>query len=139
MFYPLFIILAYISSLYVPQAVSHAIFLPYIYRKGGRSGASHTCRTCRGCGIKISYRQLGPGMSQQLQSRCPDCRGEGEVTCSHTVAETFCTVDSCLHCSKLQRPLNCHLNLVLTLTPYPLRSILISSCLRLVLPRGKNA
>lgn len=47
--------------------------------KGGRSGASHACRTCRGCGIKISYRQLGPGMSQQLQSRCPDCRGEGKV------------------------------------------------------------
>jgi predicted nucleic acid-binding Zn ribbon protein len=73
--------------LYVPQAVTQASFLPYIYRKGGRSGASYTCRTCRGCGIKITYRQLGPGMSQQLQSRCPDCRGEGEVTCSHTALQ----------------------------------------------------
>ncbi|XP_067007681.1 dnaJ homolog subfamily A member 2 [Anabrus simplex] len=47
--------------------------------KGGRTGASYTCRTCRGSGIKVTYRQLGPGMSQQLQSRCPDCGGEGEV------------------------------------------------------------
>ncbi|PSN41751.1 DnaJ subfamily A member 2 [Blattella germanica] len=47
--------------------------------KGGRTGSYHTCRTCRGCGVKVTYRQLGPGMSQQLQSRCTDCAGEGEV------------------------------------------------------------
>jgi hypothetical protein len=72
-----------------------ASFLLYIYRKGGRSGASHTCRSCRGCGIKISYRQLGPGMSQQLQARCPDCRGEGEVFILDciTFAEAFSALD----------------------------------------------
>lgn len=47
--------------------------------KGGKSGAVHTCKTCKGCGLKVTYRQLGPGMTQQLQSRCPDCHGEGEI------------------------------------------------------------
>ncbi|KRT78784.1 Chaperone, partial [Oryctes borbonicus] len=47
--------------------------------KGGKLGAVQTCKTCKGCGLKVTYRQLGPGMTQQLQSRCPDCQGEGEI------------------------------------------------------------
>ncbi|KAF4531348.1 hypothetical protein B566_EDAN019428 [Ephemera danica] len=47
--------------------------------KGGKTGAVQQCRSCRGCGIKVTFRQLGPGMSQQIQSRCSDCAGEGEV------------------------------------------------------------
>ncbi|KAF2896899.1 hypothetical protein ILUMI_09286 [Ignelater luminosus] len=47
--------------------------------KGSKSGAATTCRTCKGCGLKVTYRQLAPGMSQQMQSRCPDCQGEGEI------------------------------------------------------------
>nr|CAD7611217.1 unnamed protein product [Timema genevievae] len=47
--------------------------------KGSKSGASHTCRACRGSGIRVAYRQLGPGMSQQIQTRCGECSGEGEV------------------------------------------------------------
>lgn len=47
--------------------------------KGGKAGASMPCRGCRGCGVKVTYRQLGPGMSQQMQSRCTDCNGEGQV------------------------------------------------------------
>ena len=27
----------------------------------------------------MQYRQLGPGMVQQMQSRCSDCSGEGET------------------------------------------------------------
>jgi len=38
-----------------------------------------TCRSCKGSGMKVTYRQLRPGMTQQLQSKCPDCQGEGEV------------------------------------------------------------
>nr|CAD7415661.1 unnamed protein product [Timema cristinae] len=49
------------------------------HRKGSKSGASHTCRACRGSGIRVAYRQLGPGMSQQIQTRCGECSGEGEV------------------------------------------------------------
>ena len=37
-----------------------------------------SCRTCGGRGIKVTMRQLGPGMVQQMQSVCPECRGEGQ-------------------------------------------------------------
>lgn len=47
--------------------------------KGGKTGAVQPCRSCKGCGLKVTYRQIGPGMTQQLQSRCPDCQGEGEI------------------------------------------------------------
>lgn len=41
-----------------------------------------TCRECRGQGIKIVVRQLGPGMLQQMQVACDDCGGEGEIIAS---------------------------------------------------------
>ncbi|KAL6055360.1 DnaJ subfamily A member 2 [Balamuthia mandrillaris] len=41
--------------------------------------AVQTCEGCRGRGIKVTLRQVGPGMVQQLQQQCPDCGGEGEV------------------------------------------------------------
>lgn len=47
--------------------------------KGSKTGSAQTCKTCKGCGLKVSYRQIGPGMTQQIQSRCPDCHGEGEI------------------------------------------------------------
>lgn len=46
---------------------------------GGKPGAMQKCRTCNGRGLKITMRQLGPGMVQQMQSVCPDCHGEGEI------------------------------------------------------------
>ena len=49
-----------------------------LHRLGGKPGAMQPCRTCQGRGIKISIRQIGPGMVQQLQSTCPDCKGEGK-------------------------------------------------------------
>ena len=27
----------------------------------------------------MQYRQLGPGMVQQMQSKCSDCNGDGET------------------------------------------------------------
>ncbi|KAF5297754.1 hypothetical protein FQR65_LT09928 [Abscondita terminalis] len=47
--------------------------------KGSKSDITITCRSCKGSGIKVTYRQLGPGMSQQMQSPCSQCRGEGEI------------------------------------------------------------
>ncbi|KAL7830898.1 hypothetical protein SRHO_G00304000 [Serrasalmus rhombeus] len=47
--------------------------------QGGKSGAVQKCTTCRGRGMRIMIRQLGPGMVQQMQSVCTDCSGEGEV------------------------------------------------------------
>ena len=48
-------------------------------RKGGRDGAVKECKTCNGRGVKVTLRQIGPGMVQQMQSMCRDCRGEGEM------------------------------------------------------------
>lgn len=48
-------------------------------RAGGRPGATVRCRVCNGRGVKVTLRQLGPGMVQQMQSICPDCHGEGRL------------------------------------------------------------
>lgn len=43
-------------------------------------GEPKKCTTCRGQGMVVQMRQIGPGMVQQLQSRCPDCAGGFRVT-----------------------------------------------------------
>jgi len=45
--------------------------------KGGK--VDTTCAACRGQGVRIQIRQLGPGMIQQMQSQCDVCNGEGTV------------------------------------------------------------
>jgi DnaJ-class molecular chaperone len=45
--------------------------------KGGKSGADVQCKACRGQGIVIKVRQIGPGMIQQMQTTCDSCNGEG--------------------------------------------------------------
>lgn len=47
--------------------------------KGGKEGAVQKCGVCRGTGIQVRIQQIGIGMVQQMQSRCSECRGEGEV------------------------------------------------------------
>ncbi|CAK9207701.1 unnamed protein product [Sphagnum troendelagicum] len=47
--------------------------------KGSKTGASSQCAGCQGSGMKISIRQLGPNMIQQMQHVCSDCKGSGEV------------------------------------------------------------
>ena len=37
------------------------------------------CPGCQGSGVKISIRQLGPSMIQQMQHTCNDCKGTGET------------------------------------------------------------
>ncbi|XP_065913503.1 dnaJ homolog subfamily A member 2-like isoform X2 [Dysidea avara] len=46
---------------------------------GGKKDSVHRCRNCSGSGVTVQFRQLGPGMVQQMQSKCSDCNGEGEV------------------------------------------------------------
>ncbi|GAA0174061.1 chaperone [Lithospermum erythrorhizon] len=46
--------------------------------KGSKSGASMTCSGCQGSGMKVSIRQLGPSMIQQMQHPCNECKGTGE-------------------------------------------------------------
>lgn len=46
---------------------------------GGKQGAERTCDTCKGHGVQMQLRQIGPGMVQQIQTTCPSCRGEGKT------------------------------------------------------------
>lgn len=46
--------------------------------RGGKEGAVQKCGLCRGTGMQIRIHQLGPGMVQQIQTVCAECRGEGE-------------------------------------------------------------
>lgn len=45
---------------------------------GGKKGSVEQCLTCRGTGMQVQIQQLAPGMLQQLQSVCHDCKGQGE-------------------------------------------------------------
>ncbi|GLT81932.1 hypothetical protein SLE2022_003550 [Rubroshorea leprosula] len=47
--------------------------------KGSKSGASMKCAGCQGTGMKVSIRQLGPSMIQQMQHPCNECKGTGET------------------------------------------------------------
>ncbi|XP_022756958.1 dnaJ protein homolog 2-like [Durio zibethinus] len=47
--------------------------------KGSKNGASSRCYGCQGSGMKVTTRQIGLGMIQQMQHVCPECRGSGEV------------------------------------------------------------
>ncbi|ENN81543.1 dnaJ homolog subfamily A member 2 [Dendroctonus ponderosae] len=47
---------------------------------GSKSGQpAGKCTSCNGCGMKLTYRAIGPGMVQQVQSPCSDCRASGVV------------------------------------------------------------
>ncbi|CAN6477970.1 unnamed protein product [Victoria cruziana] len=60
-------------------SLSRNVLCPKCKGKGSKSGASGRCSGCQGSGMKVSIRQLGPGMIQQMQHVCPECRGSGEI------------------------------------------------------------
>lgn len=46
---------------------------------GGLDGAKEEeCSTCNGRGARMMMRQIGPGMVQQMQIPCQDCKGQGK-------------------------------------------------------------
>jgi DnaJ family protein A protein 2 len=46
----------------------------------GKGGANvEGCKTCKGQGVVLVVRQVGPGMVQQMQKQCSDCGGEGQI------------------------------------------------------------
>ncbi|XP_019164159.1 PREDICTED: dnaJ protein homolog [Ipomoea nil] len=47
--------------------------------KGSKSGSSMKCGGCEGSGMKVTIRQLGPSMIQQMQQPCNECKGTGET------------------------------------------------------------
>lgn len=59
--------------------LERSILCPGCDGAGGKAGATKNCSACSGRGYKMQYRQLGPGMVQQMQAVCSDCGGEGEV------------------------------------------------------------
>ncbi|KAA8515878.1 hypothetical protein F0562_019057 [Nyssa sinensis] len=60
-------------------SLSRNVLCPKCKGKGSKSGTTGRCYGCQGSGMKISTRQIGPGMIQQMQHVCPECRGSGEV------------------------------------------------------------
>ncbi|XP_043935730.1 dnaJ homolog subfamily A member 1-like isoform X2 [Protopterus annectens] len=46
--------------------------------RGGREGAIGLCPNCHGSGMEVHVQQLGPGIIQQIQTVCSECRGQGE-------------------------------------------------------------
>jgi len=44
-----------------------------------KEGGTSQCAPCRGRGVKVMLRPIGPGMVQQIQTACPECQGKGEV------------------------------------------------------------
>ena len=46
----------------------------------GKGGSKvETCGTCKGRGLKVTSKQIGPGMIQQMQSPCEACGAQGEI------------------------------------------------------------
>lgn len=42
-------------------------------------GESMECVSCDGQGVKMEIRQIGPGMIQQMQRTCAECKGQGHI------------------------------------------------------------
>ena len=77
--------LGYVCNVYYTMYIIKVGWFIYDYvfyhsnlGRGGRKGAVEKCSTCRGTGMQVHVRQLGPGMVQQIQSVCSDCKGQGE-------------------------------------------------------------
>jgi DnaJ family protein A protein 1 len=46
----------------------------------GKGGSKvEQCATCRGRGMKVMTKQIGPGMIQQMQAPCDDCGAQGQI------------------------------------------------------------
>uniref|UniRef100_A0A182W4T3 J domain-containing protein n=1 Tax=Anopheles minimus TaxID=112268 RepID=A0A182W4T3_9DIPT len=46
---------------------------------GGKRGASQKCTLCRGTGVITKVQKIAPGLVQQCEERCRNCRGLGET------------------------------------------------------------
>ncbi|KAF0716913.1 hypothetical protein As57867_002590, partial [Aphanomyces stellatus] len=62
----------------VKLAVNRDVLCGGCSGRGGPEGAETSCNTCNGRGMRVQLRQIAPGMVQQVQSVCPDCRGQGK-------------------------------------------------------------
>ncbi|KAM3324745.1 hypothetical protein P3S67_005897 [Capsicum chacoense] len=60
-------------------SLSRNVLCPKCKGKGSKSGASMKCSGCQGSGMKVTIRQLGPSLIQQMQHPCNECKGTGEM------------------------------------------------------------
>eukprot|EP00834_Sanchytrium_tribonematis_P001715 NODE_44_length_33449_cov_1.575742.p15 type:complete len:307 gc:universal NODE_44_length_33449_cov_1.575742:22946-22026(-) len=59
-------------------ALNKTILCPQCDGSGAKEkGMKSTCSDCRGSGVKMIVRQIGP-MIQQMQTVCPTCKGQGK-------------------------------------------------------------
>ncbi|OQV21484.1 putative DnaJ-like protein subfamily A member 2 [Hypsibius exemplaris] len=77
----------------VKISIDKTILCPSCNGYGGKSGSASRCNPCRGHGIKVSLRPIGPGMMQQVQEKCQNCRGTGQ---------DFSDTDRCKKCDGKQ-------------------------------------
>ncbi|CEL99126.1 unnamed protein product [Vitrella brassicaformis CCMP3155] len=63
-------------------AINRDIICPDCDGVGGPESAMETCSACKGRGIRVTIRQMGP-MIQQMQSPCTECRGQGKYIPQH--------------------------------------------------------
>jgi len=71
--------------------LNKTVLCPTCEGKGSKNPSNVTkCRNCEGTGVTVTMRHLGFGMVQQLQQKCPQCGGEGEVIKAK---------DRCVECS----------------------------------------
>lgn len=62
------------------MAVTRNILCKSCDGKGAsKTDAVKRCNPCRGQGIRMVARQIGPGMIQQMQVKCSECDGRGEI------------------------------------------------------------
>ncbi|KAI9637941.1 uncharacterized protein MKK02DRAFT_31479 [Dioszegia hungarica] len=59
-------------------ALSKSVICKPCEGRGGKKGAVTTCTSCRGQGVKVMLRQIGP-MVQQIQQPCNECEGSGQM------------------------------------------------------------
>jgi DnaJ family protein A protein 2 len=59
--------------------ITRRIKCSYCFGSGTKSGHQSTCDDCKGAGIRVMIRQLGPGMIQQAQVGCNKCQGTGKM------------------------------------------------------------
>ncbi|KAJ2778025.1 Type I HSP40 co-chaperone [Coemansia javaensis] len=57
--------------------VEKRVVCPACEGRGGKEGSVRQCTRCRGHGIEVEMRQMGP-MVQQIQHECRGCGGAGE-------------------------------------------------------------
>jgi DnaJ family protein A protein 2 len=62
-----------------PIEIERSVLCKTCQGQGGKAGAVKPCTQCKGNGFIMQYKQIAPGMVQQMQSQCKDCHGDGQI------------------------------------------------------------